>query len=98
MALICVCVQEGIAITDPSMYRSISREQLVHVLRPDSPGSCMPLVDDRLESLHSAGTTLCQVDFFLADDEVHYTKTVPSEFYDLYLAVYFSISPYVVSV
>jgi len=47
------------------MYRSISREQLLHILRPDSPGTCMPLVDERLESLHTAGTTLCQVHAFI---------------------------------
>jgi len=54
-------VQEGIAITDPRVYRSIAREQLVHILRPDVPGTCMPLIDKRLDSLHTAGTTLCQV-------------------------------------
>jgi len=43
------------------MYGSITREQLVHVLRSDIPGTCMPLIDERLASLHTAGTTLCQV-------------------------------------
>jgi len=55
------CFQEGIAITDPRIYSSISREQLVHILRPAIPDSCMPLIDERLESLYTAGTTLCQV-------------------------------------
>jgi len=54
-------IQEGIAIADPSIYGSMLREQLVHVLRSDIPGTHMPLIDERLESLHSAGTTLCQV-------------------------------------
>ena len=62
---VCHFVQEGISITDPSMYRSISREQLVQILRPDCPGTCMPLIDERLESLHTAGTTLCKVHIFI---------------------------------
>ena len=49
------------------MYGSITHEQLVHILRSDVPGTCMPLIDKRLESLHTAGATLCQVDYRFSD-------------------------------
>jgi len=45
------------------MYSSITREQLVHILRSDVPDTYMPLIDERLESLHTAGTTLCEVQY-----------------------------------
>jgi len=49
------------------MYGSITHEQLVHILRSDVPGTCMPLIDKRLESLHTAGATLCQVEYRFSD-------------------------------
>ena len=49
-------------MTDPRVYGTISRGELVHVLRSDAgEDTHMPLIDERLASLHSAGTTVCQV-------------------------------------
>lgn len=69
-------VQEGIAITDASLYRTITRDQLVDILRPDTAGSCMPLLDERLDSLHTAGTTLCEVQSLLTNYYVDCMKFV----------------------
>jgi len=58
-------MQEGIAITDPKVFGSITKEQLDHILRSDIPNTAMPLIPERLQSLHQAGQTLCEVYHFV---------------------------------
>lgn len=53
-------MDEGILMTDPNVYQNMSREQFEYIVRSDVPVACMPLIAERLDSLHSAGQTLCQ--------------------------------------
>lgn len=51
-------MDEGIDVTNPSFYRSISVEKLEHILRgDDSPTKC-PLILERVECLHEVGNKL----------------------------------------
>ncbi|KAL5014040.1 hypothetical protein ScPMuIL_008310 [Solemya velum] len=52
-------LDEGIPITDPSYYASISREDFLKVFRSDSEYD-MPMLDERLEVLREAGKVLLQ--------------------------------------
>jgi len=55
-----ICIQEGVNITDPQYYGSVTRSELEAIFRSDT--SCpMPLLDDRLMSLHKAANVLLQV-------------------------------------
>jgi len=53
-------VDEGCAVTDPAVFRTLSREQFEHIVRSDVAGTKMPLIAERLDSLHTAGATLCE--------------------------------------
>jgi len=52
-------IDEGYPITDPAWYGSVTMDTLSHVFRSDS-ASVMPLLDDRLTSLHMAAKVLLQ--------------------------------------
>ena len=62
---LCACINRalgaGIPITSPSFYANITREQLLDIFRAD-PGckEQIPLFDERLEIMRSAGKTLCE--------------------------------------
>ncbi|XP_041350391.1 queuosine salvage protein-like [Gigantopelta aegis] len=52
-------LDEGVAITDPSFYASVTRDELAKILRSDSETQ-IPMLDERLEALHEAGKMLIQ--------------------------------------
>ncbi|KJE92058.1 hypothetical protein CAOG_03086 [Capsaspora owczarzaki ATCC 30864] len=52
-------LEEGIAITDPAYYATITMEQLQHVFR-SSTATPIPLLNERLAALHEAGTALVE--------------------------------------
>ena len=53
-------LQESIPITTASFYANISDCELAHIMRSDT-ASEMPLLSERLCSLHEAGQVLMQV-------------------------------------
>ncbi|KAF5298334.1 hypothetical protein FQR65_LT01112 [Abscondita terminalis] len=52
-------IKEGIDITNPSFYSTMTKEQLQHILRSDTKVE-VPLLNERLECLHSVGKTLIE--------------------------------------
>ena len=61
MLYICnVFLQEGIQITDPKYYSSLTEEKLAAIFRSDSAGE-IPLLKERLAVLHETGKVLVEV-------------------------------------
>ena len=56
--------QEGIPITDPNYYASISHQDFMKVFRSDSDYD-IPMVEERIEVMHEAGKALLKVSSFL---------------------------------
>ncbi|XP_074605094.1 queuosine 5'-phosphate N-glycosylase/hydrolase [Brevipalpus obovatus] len=55
-------MNDGIPITDPNFYKEISLDQLQHILRTNNSGEPVefPMIEERLEILHSHGKILCE--------------------------------------
>lgn len=53
-------IKEGIDITNPRYYSTISIEQLEHFLRPDDAVTKVPLIKERQECLHEVGKILLE--------------------------------------
>ena len=53
-------LQDGKPLTDPNYYATITRHDLEAILRSDTVHA-MPLLSERLECLHQAGSTLVKV-------------------------------------
>ncbi|KAJ8047516.1 Queuosine salvage protein [Holothuria leucospilota] len=58
-AVINRAIDEGIPITDPSYYSKITDEQMKHIFRSAS-STCIPLLEQRKQHLHEAGSILLQ--------------------------------------
>ena len=61
---IIMITQEGIPITDPNYYASISHQDFMKVFRSDSDCD-IPMVEERIEVMHEAGKALLKVSSFL---------------------------------
>ena len=61
---IIMITQEGIPITDPNYYASISHQDFMKVFRSDSDYD-IPMVEERIEVMHEAGKALLKVSSFL---------------------------------
>lgn len=59
-AAISRALDEGIDITNPSLYSEISEEKLQHILRGDDPTTKCPLLRERVECLHEVGKKLLE--------------------------------------
>ncbi|ESO85215.1 hypothetical protein LOTGIDRAFT_195975 [Lottia gigantea] len=50
-------IDEGVEVTDPNFYATITKEKLAHILRSDTEFD-IPLLEERVEVLHEAGKVL----------------------------------------
>jgi len=53
-------LKEGIPITSPSYFKSVTLESIQHVFRSCN-GTTLPLLTERMQNLHQAGEILCQL-------------------------------------
>uniref|UniRef100_A0AAG5DI77 Queuosine 5'-phosphate N-glycosylase/hydrolase n=1 Tax=Anopheles atroparvus TaxID=41427 RepID=A0AAG5DI77_ANOAO len=51
-------MREGIDLTNPSYYVTITLEQMSNILRSDDPGTKAPLLEERVRCLHEVGRVL----------------------------------------
>ena len=65
-----VCLQEGIQITDPNYYSTLSEEKLAAIFRSDSAGE-IPLLKERLAVLHEAGKVLVDVNTIIISNQLY---------------------------
>lgn len=58
-------LDEGISLTDPNYYKSITSEELAYLLRADQPGLTIPLVEERVNVLRECARVLLEVSSFV---------------------------------